>query len=88
MDEFKSECRRCLLLQSGIEDVYKEVQRCVAKIRPEEKTGESDYAERLRICSECDFLVSGTCLKCGCYAELRAAYKNNHCPLAGSKKKW
>ena len=88
MMEEQKKCRRCLLLQSGIEDVYKEVRRCIERMKPDEKAGESDYQERLALCSECEHLISGTCLKCGCYVELRAAYKNNQCPLAGSKKKW
>ena len=40
--------------------------------------------ERLKICSSCERLNSGTCLACGCYVELRAALKKGKCPY----KKW
>ena len=41
---------------------------------------EEVYENRLKICKECDDLVAGTCLKCGCYVELRAAVTRNKCP--------
>ena len=81
-------CRRCLLRESGSEDILAEVKRCVERIKSEEKTEDGVYSERLKRCSECEFLISGTCLKCGCYVELRAAYKNNCCPLPKSRKQW
>lgn len=81
-------CRRCLLRESGSEDVLGEVRRCIEKIKPDEKTDDILYSERLEKCRKCEFLISGTCLKCGCYVELRAAYKNNACPLPKSKKQW
>lgn len=81
-------CRRCLLRESGSEDIFAEVKRCVERIKPEEKAEDTLYSDRLKKCSECEFLISGTCLKCGCYVELRAAYKNNCCPLPKSRKLW
>ncbi|MCQ2484248.1 MAG: DUF6171 family protein [Clostridia bacterium] len=65
-----------------------EIERCIERIKPEEKTADGEYRKRLDVCKECDFLISGTCVKCGCYVELRAAYKMNNCPLAGSKRRW
>lgn len=81
-------CRRCLLKDVGAEEVLSEIKRCIEKIKPEEKADAETYFARLKKCSECDFLLSGTCLKCGCYAELRAAYKNNRCPLPKSGRQW
>lgn len=53
-------------------------------IKKEDATEGETYEKRLSICKSCDFLNAGTCLKCGCYVELRAAGKNSHCPA----KKW
>lgn len=81
--EFR-ECKKCLLLKSGEEDNYKLVQQYIQKIKPEEKSDDTIYFSRLSICGDCDNLISGTCLKCGCYVEFRAAFKNKKCPV----KKW
>lgn len=81
-------CRRCLLKESGKEERAKEVRECIERIKPHEKAEDKLYSQRLLLCRECEHLMEGTCLKCGCYVELRAAFKNNRCPLAGTKKKW
>ncbi len=78
------ECKKCLLLASGDEDNYKLVKEYIAKISPSEKCADAVYSDRLGICKMCDFLISGTCIKCGCYVEFRAAFKDKHCP----KKQW
>ena len=57
-------------------------------MKPEEKADDGVYKARLNVCGECEHLISGTCMKCGCYVELRAAYKKNKCPLAGKGAKW
>ena len=80
------ECKRCLLLQSGDEDNHKLVQQYISKIRPEEKCDDESYQKRLEICRNCDNLISGTCIKCGCYVEFRAAFRMKHCPDSKSKK--
>lgn len=53
-------------------------------IKKEDAADEESYEKRLLICKSCDFLNAGTCLKCGCYVELRAAAKISRCPA----KKW
>ncbi len=45
---------------------------------------EEEYERRLTLCKDCEKLLQGTCLACGCYVELRAAARGGHCP----KKKW
>ena len=80
------ECKKCLLLQSGDEDNHKLVQQYIAKIKPEEKCDYETYEKRLEICRNCDNLISGTCIKCGCYVEFRAAFKMKHCPDTKNKK--
>ena len=80
------ECKRCLLLQSGDEDNHKLVQQYISKIRPEEKCDDASYQKRLEVCRSCDNLISGMCLKCGCYVEFRAAFRNKKCPDVKNKK--
>ncbi|MCD7827167.1 MAG: DUF6171 family protein [Clostridiales bacterium] len=80
------ECKRCLLLQSGDEDNYRLVERYIAKIPEKDRTEDETYKQRLSICSDCDNLISGVCMKCGCYVEFRAAFKNKKCPDAKGKK--
>ena len=45
-----------------------------------ERTPETEYAFRLSRCRECEFLQRGTCARCGCYVEIRAAGFRRHCP--------
>ncbi len=77
-------CAKCLLLQSGKEDILADIKSRIEKLSPDEKTDEKAYGKRLSVCSVCEYLVSGTCLKCGCYPEFRAAFAKNVCP----SKKW
>lgn len=74
------ECKKCLLLRSGDEANYNLVQEYIKKIKPVEKCPDGLYNDRLRKCQNCDNLISGVCVKCGCYVEFRAAYKNKKCP--------
>ena len=76
-------CRHCLL--RDIEGEEKEmIQKYRDAIQPDSRVSEAVYEDRLKVCIECDKLVSGTCLVCGCYVELRALGIGTHCP----KKKW
>ncbi len=81
----KKPCIRCLLEEAGKQDVSEAVRTAVGKIPPAQRTAEEEYSRRLEICRSCEFLTEGTCLKCGCYVELRAARADSHCPY---KKKW
>ena len=51
-----------------------------------ERADEALYRERLDACRKCDRLLSGVCMKCGCYVEFRAAYRRMKCPDAGDRK--
>ncbi len=77
-------CYRCLLFESGREDILKDIRERILRIPPAEKTGDDEYRRRLEICGKCEFLADGTCLKCGCYPEFRGAFVKNGCPV----KKW
>ncbi len=79
-------CKKCLLRDMADADAYKSVKEYVDKIPGTQKATDAEYARRLKICAECSELLSGTCLVCGCYVEIRAAGKNAACPL--KKKKW
>ncbi len=50
------------------------------------KVDDETYKERLRHCKKCGNLISGMCLKCGCYVEIRAALKDKSCPDYGNSK--
>ena len=73
-------CRRCLLLQSGRGDVLEDIRIRIEKLSEEERAKSEIYEERLGVCAGCEFLADGTCLKCGCYPEFRAAFAKNRCP--------
>ncbi len=80
------DCKRCLLLESSQEDMLDLIKDKIKKISPEEKVSEEEYKTRLAHCMKCEYLVSGTCFKCGCYVEFRAAFKGQSCPDAGNRK--
>lgn len=59
----------------------------INNIAPDEKADKELYFHRLNECKECEHLISGVCMKCGCYVEFRAAFKAQKCPNA-SNGKW
>jgi hypothetical protein len=77
-------CRRCLLSEMNDKTAWQEISRGINGIRKEDRVEEQVYQERLSICRSCDNLLSGTCLSCGCYVEIRAAINKGRCP----EKKW
>lgn len=81
------ECKRCLLQESAEADTLQDIQTRIDKLSPAEKAGEELYAQRLDACKTCDHLISGVCMKCGCYVEFRAAFRKMKCPNA-SDRKW
>lgn len=76
-------CRKCLLRELDPEGLYRSISERIALLPEEERTAPEEYARRLDICRRCESLVSGTCMQCGCYAELRAAKARERC-AAGS----
>ena len=80
------ECKRCLLREAAEADVYADVARRVEMIPTGERTDETQYEARLTACRTCDSLISGVCMKCGCYVEFRAAYRRMKCPNAADRK--
>lgn len=80
------ECKKCLLYASAEKDILDDILIRIEKMPLKEKCSEKIYNERLDLCKKCDYLVSGTCLKCGCYVEFRAAFKKQKCPDAADRK--
>ena len=78
-------CKRCLLKDvAGKEDVLAQVEKMKKLMGRGERASDEEYEKRLSICGGCDNLLSGTCLKCGCYVEIRALSMGAKCP----GKKW
>lgn len=77
-------CYRCLLRDFDAEKYKNDIEKYIEAIKKEERAGEQLYNDRLAICTACDKLTEGTCLRCGCYVELRAASKQARCP----SRKW
>lgn len=74
-------CYKCLLEDLDESEIYKSVKDMIDAIPEENRTAPEEYKRRLDICKTCESLISGTCVKCGCYVELRAAGKTRACPV-------
>ncbi len=73
-------CKRCLLREAAEEDTLSLIREKIQAIPASDKTDDALYETRLAACKTCDHLLSGVCMKCGCYVEFRAAYKRLKCP--------
>ena len=56
------------------------VRSVISSMPEDERTPEPLYRLRLKHCLACSHLKDGTCLKCGCYVEARAASRFSRCP--------
>ena len=74
------ECKRCLLREAAEEDTLAAIREKIAAIPVSDRMDESGYQARLEACKTCDQLLSGVCMKCGCYVEFRAAWRRMKCP--------
>lgn len=73
-------CRRCLLADMDAEGLRQTVQRRIDQLPAEQRTDATVYQARLGVCLSCDSLINGLCGMCGCFIELRAARRSQHCP--------
>ena len=80
------QCKRCLLREAAQDDTLRDIQGQIEKLRDEERVEDARYRQRLDACRECDHLLAGVCMKCGCYVEFRAAFKNQKCPNVKNRK--
>lgn len=78
-------CKKCLLQQADAQ-VYETVAEYVAQIPVEQKAEDALYQKRLQLCLDCSELIAGVCMKCGCYVEMRAAFKEKSCADYDHKK--
>ena len=80
------ECKRCLLRESAENDTFDAVRSKIDLLSEAEKAEDDLYRKRLDACRTCDHLISGVCMKCGCYVEFRAAFRKMKCPNAADRK--
>ncbi|MDE6763368.1 MAG: hypothetical protein K2J73_06790 [Oscillospiraceae bacterium] len=73
-------CRKCLFEEIDRDGVYSSIKELISALTEEKRTEENEYRHRLEICRQCNSLGEGTCGKCGCFVELRAAKADMHCP--------
>lgn len=72
---------RCLIGEMPDEAALAQILReRIETIPEEERAPEEEYASRLARCRACEHLQRGTCARCGCYVEIRAARKKQRCP--------
>lgn len=77
----KKTCRQCLLRDMLSSQEYaKTVTRVREGLSASLKAPDDVYEARLLLCSACDQLQNGTCMMCGCLAEMRAMRRDMHCP--------
>ena len=81
------ECKKCLLYEAAENATLESIKIRIDKLSAEEKADDKLYQKRLSECKNCDNLISGVCLKCGCYVEFRAAFKKQKCPDV-KRRKW
>ena len=80
------ECKRCLLHEAAEEDLLTDINERIAKLAARDRANGETYEKRLGACRECDNLISGICMKCGCYVEFRAAFSRAKCPDVKNRK--
>ncbi len=80
------ECKKCLLYESAEGDILNDIKEKIAKLPENDRVSEAEYQNRLEFCKNCDNLISGVCMKCGCYVEFRAAFKKQKCPDVKGRK--
>lgn len=73
-------CIKCLLEDINEKEILVKIRELIDAIPEEDRTEKTEYDRRLSICRNCENLINGTCKKCGCYVELRAAGKKRYCP--------
>lgn len=80
-------CKKCLLLEAGEKRSFESVQSYLENLDDILKVDDEIYSNRIEQCKHCDNLISGMCLKCGCYVEIRARLKDKQC-ADYDERKW
>lgn len=79
-------CKKCLLLEAGENKSFESVQSYLDNLSDDLKVSDDEYNKRIDCCKSCDNLISGMCLKCGCYVEIRAMLKDKKCADFDNRK--
>lgn len=74
-------CKRCLLREVD-EAYFQSIYKYIDSLPPEQKAEQEEYKRRLEKCKACDHLQNGMCALCGCFVEVRAVKKKQHCALS------
>ena len=85
-DITKVQCRKCLLEDMDENDFLRDMRSHIAAYPADKNVSEEEYHQRLAFCKDCEKLVDGMCVLCGCYVELRALKIGMRC--ADIDKKW
>lgn len=78
-------CKKCLVRDLDESELFQTIKDYVDRLDESIKVSSEEYEERLKKCTACNRLLSGTCAVCGCYVEMRAAVKRNYCPDVNPK---
>ena len=79
--EGKKPCRRCLIADIPDEAALRQIIReRIALVPEDERATPETYRGRMDTCRGCARLNRGTCALCGCYVEIRGAWKQARCP--------
>ena len=81
------ECKRCLLREAAEEDTLAAIREKLDALPPADRADERLSNARLEACRTCDHLLSGVCMKCGCYVEFRAGHRRMRCPNV-KERRW
>ena len=71
-DITKVQCRKCLLEDMDENDFLRDMRSHIEAYPADKRVSEEEYRQRLAFCKNCEKLVDGMCVLCGCYVELRA----------------
>lgn len=86
-----SKCKSCSENVRGKTQISQEqIDEAIDKLTRNKKiqlVNDEVYELRLLQCNNCEYLESGTtCLKCGCFVQIRARLKDAQCPLSRQKR--
>ena len=76
-------CRLCLDDVPEGDDLAARIREFVLALPEPQRVSRAVYERRLARCGECRYLSGYTCLRCGCYVQIRAAKSAMDCPLPG-----
>lgn len=82
----KNTCKKCLLYESGENVTYEEIMKYISTLDTDTLVNDDVLNKRLSECKKCDNLLSGMCIKCGCYVEVRARLIDSNCPNYNNRK--